>query len=322
MVAREAGVSVATVSRIANGETRRASLATVERVRAAIDALGYRPNHVGRALRRRQSRIVAMLAPNLDNPAMAAIAVSTEAALRAAGYVMILCDTHDRADLQDEYLQAMRSQQVQGYVLVSAVASAALREAAARGEPIVYVARRAPEGRGAYVGIDNHAAGATAADHFLARGIAAPAVIHPAQNSSSTAERVAGFIARLAALGADPARLRKASAPGLSHLQVGYDAASALVAGSATGWPAGLLCVSDMMAYGAYRLAVEQGVSIPRDCLMLGIDANPLNAWIAPWLTSVRIPYEDFGGKVVAQLEALWGGAAPSDVLLPHALEF
>ncbi len=320
MVAKAAGVSVATVSRIANGETRRASLATVERVRAAIDALGYRPNHVGRALRRRQSRIVAMLAPNLDNPAMAAIAVSTEAALRAAGYVMILCDTHDRADLQDEYLQAMRSQQVQGYVLVSAVASAALHEATMRGEPIVYVSRRAPVGRGAYVGIDNRAAGATAADHFASLGITEPAVIHPAQNSSSTAERVAGFLARLEMLGLAPGRVRKASAPGLPHLQVGYAAAQLLV-GDGRGWPAGLLCVSDMMAYGAYRLATEQGVAIPRDCRLIGIDANPLNAWIAPWLISVRIPYEDFGGRVVAQLEALWSGAAPADSLLPHSLE-
>ena len=319
VVAAETGVSVATVSRIVNGETGRASAQTVERVRAAVAALGYRPNHVGRALRRNQSRLIAMLAPNLDNPAMAAIAVSTEAALRAAGYVMILCDTHDRADLQDEYLQAMRSQLVQGYVMVSAVRSAALREAIARGDPIVYVSRRNPEGGGAYVGIDNRAAGAAAADHYLAHGIAEPAVIHPSQGSSSTGERVEGFLDRLALRGVSRERIRQASAPGLSHLQVGYDAARALVA--AGGWPTGLLCVSDMMAYGAYRLAGEHGVAIPEACRILGIDANPLNAWIAPWLTSVHIPYRDFGGCVVRQLEALWGGAPAGDLLLPHSLE-
>ena len=62
-----------------------------------------------------------MIAANLDNPAMATIAGSTEAALREAGYVMILCDTHDRPELQDEYLYAMRAQMVRGYVLVAAV---------------------------------------------------------------------------------------------------------------------------------------------------------------------------------------------------------
>jgi LacI family transcriptional regulator len=317
-VAARAGVSIATVSRIVNGKTNRASAETVARVRAAVDLLGYRPNHVGRALRRRQSRIVAMLAPNLDNPAMAAIAVSTEAALRAAGYVMILCDTHDRADLQDEYLQAMRSQFVQGYVMVSAVASAALRESAARGDPIVYVSRRSPDGEGAYVGIDNRAAGAAAADHLLARGVVEPAVIYPAQGSSTTSERVDGFIARLHGVARE--RLRTATAPGLSHLQIGYNAARTLVDADGAGWPKGLLCVSDMMAYGAYRLACERGVAIPSDCLLMGIDDNPLNAWIAPWLTSVRIPYEDFGARVVDQLKVLWGGGIAGDSLLPHAL--
>lgn len=319
-VAREAGVSAATVSRIVNGETRRASAQTIARVEAAVAELGYRPNHVGRALRRQQSRIVAMLAPNLDNPAMAAIAVSTEAALRAAGYVMILCDTHDRADLQDEYLQAMRAQLVQGYVMVSAVESPALRDAIARDEPIVYVSRRNPEGGGAYVGIDNYAAGAAAADHCLARGITAPAVIVPAQRSSSTGQRAAGFVDRLVARGVPEAAIGRASAPGLSHLQVGYEAARRLVSQTG-GWPQALLCVSDMMAYGAYRLAVEQGVAIPENCLLIGIDGNPLNSWIAPWLTSVHIPYRDFGPKVVEQLEALWTGLSPGDALLAHTID-
>ena len=112
-VAAKAGVSISTVSRIVNGETRRASPETLARVQEAIKAVGYHPNQLGRALRNRESRLVAMLAANLDNPVMATIAASTEAALREAGYTMILCDTHDRPDLQDDYLNAMRSQVVQ-----------------------------------------------------------------------------------------------------------------------------------------------------------------------------------------------------------------
>lgn len=317
-VAARAGVSVSTVSRIVNGETRRASPETAQRVLGVVEALGYRPDPVGRALRRRQSRIVAMLAPNLDNPAMAAIAASTEAALRRAGYVMILCDTHDRADLQDEYLAAMRSQLVQGYVLVSAVRSPGLSECLSRGEAAVFVARRDPDGRAAYVGIDDHRAGADAADHLIARGVTRFAVLSPVQGSSSSAAREAGFLERLAARGVGAGAVRRAGAPGLSHLAVGYDAAASLVAGG--GWPEGLLCVSDLMAYGAYRLAVEQGVAIPGECAVVGIDDNPLNAWIAPWLTSIHIPYDRFGAVVVAQLEAIWADGSPGEHLLPHRL--
>ena len=126
-----------------------------------------------------------MLSPNLDNPAMAAIAASVETALRSAGYVMILCDTHDRAELQDEYLYAMRSQLVQGYVLVNAVRSEALSASVARGDRIVFVGRRNPDGGGSFVGIDNRRAGADAADHLWTRGIRNLAIIYPTQGSSA-----------------------------------------------------------------------------------------------------------------------------------------
>lgn len=317
-VAARAGVSVSTVSRIVNGETRRASPQTAARVLGVVEALGYRPDPIGRALRRRQSRIVAMLAPNLDNPAMAAIAASTEAALRRAGYVMILCDTHDRAELQDEYLAAMRSQLVQGYVLVSAVASPGLTGCLARGEAAVFVARRDPEGRAAYVGIDDRRAGADAADHLIARGVTRFAVLSPEQGSSSSAAREAGFLDHLAARGIAAFAVRRARAAGLSHLAVGYEAAAGLVARD--DWPEGLLCVSDLMAYGVYRLAVEQGVAIPARCVVVGIDDNPLNSWVAPWLTSIHIPYDRFGDEVVAQLDAIWRGERARERLLAHHL--
>jgi LacI family transcriptional regulator len=317
-VAAQAGVSVATVSRIVNGETRRASAETVERVQKLVAELGYRPNHVGRTLRRRESRIVAMLSPNLDNPAMAAIAASVETALRSAGYVMILCDTHDRAELQDEYLHAMRAQVVQGYVLVNAVRSPALSASVARGDPIVFVGRRNPDGRGSFVGIDNRRAGADAADHLWANGIRNLAAIHPTQGSSASRDRVDGFITRLVELGLPCESIRQAEAPGLSHLEVGYAAAQRLVDRQA--WPQGLLCPSDLMAYGAYRLALEKGIQVPQECRIVGVDDNILNAWIAPWLTSVRIPYADFGAKVLDQLQALWSGEKPSEQLLPHEL--
>lgn len=317
-VAAHAGVSVATVSRIVNGETRRASAETVLRVQKLVAALGYRPNHVGRTLRRRESRIVAMLSPNLDNPAMAAIAASVETALRSAGYVMILCDTHDRAELQDEYLYAMRSQLVQGYVLVNAVRSEALSASVARGDPVVFVGRRNPDGEGSFVGIADRRAGADAADHLWTRGVRDLATLYPKQRSSATRDRVDGFISRCVELGVARKAIRRAEAPGLSHLEVGYVAAQRLV--DSKPWPRGLFCPSDLIAYGSYRLALEKGVRIPEECRIVGVDDNKLNDWIAPWLSSVHIPYADFGAKVLEQLQALWAGEPQSELLLPHRL--
>jgi LacI family transcriptional regulator len=315
-VAQRAGVSISTVSRIVNGQTRRASAATVERVRQAIEEVGYRPNNIGRSLRRRETRLVAMLIANLDNPAMAAIAASTEAALRAAGYVMFLCDTHDRADLQDDYLYAMRSQGVQGYVLVTTVPSPGLKEFVDQGAPIVFVSRRNPFGGTAYVGIDNKKAGADAADYFWSRDILSPGILHPSQGSSTTRDRVSGFCDRLQSLGTDPQRIIRSAAPGLYHMEIGYQAARRMAAGNR--WPRGLFCVSDQIAYGAYRFARESNVAIPADCLLFSVDGTPLNAWLAPWLTAIHVPYGDFGTPIVDLLISIWGGAEPSERILPH----
>ena len=315
-VADAAGVSPATVSRIVNGDLGRASAGTVERVQRIVSELGYRPNHAGRSLRRRESQIVAMLAPNLDNPAMAAIAASTENALRDAGYVMIICDTHDRPELQDEYLDAMRAQLARGYILVSAVPSPGLKAAMARKDPLVFVNRRNPMGSGAFVGIDNRRAGADVADYFQALGIRDLAYVAPTTPSWPISERIEGFLDRCAEHGLPRSVIRSASGAGPTHLEIGYAAMKSLI--SASGWPAGLLCPSDLIAYAAYRLALETGCAVPGRCRIAGIDDNTFNAWIAPWLSSVSIPYRQFGPVVVEQLQACWGGAQPEPRILPH----
>ncbi|WP_342361833.1 LacI family DNA-binding transcriptional regulator [Terrarubrum flagellatum] len=319
-IASEAGVSIATVSRVANGQLNRANPKTVEKIQALLEARNYRPNNIGRSLRSRQSRIVAMLAPNLDNPAMGAIATSTEVALREAGYVMILCDTHDQAALQDEYLHAMRAQSVEGYVIVSAVRSPTLTKFLERAEPIVLVGRRQTSVKRPvpFVGIDNRAAGALAADFLLDSGVRAPAVIHASLSSSAVADRVEGFIERLLARGLPRNEIPKADSDHLQHLFAGYEAMKKLSA--ETGRPRGLFCVSDLMAYGAYRFARESGVRVPDDCLIVGVDDNSLNDWIAPWLSSVHIPYQDYGAAVVDQLQAIWSDENASDRLLQHQL--
>jgi len=320
MIAAEAGVSASTVSRIVNGHLNRANPQTVAAVRALLDRHGYRPDRIARALRRGESRVVAMLAPNLDNPAMGAIASSTEAALRAAGYVMILCDFRDQPALQDEYLEAMQAQSVEAFIIVSAVASPVLARFAERGEPMVFVGRRPKQTRNpvAFVGIDNHAAGRSAAAFMVEAGVRSPAIVHTARSSSAVADRMDGFLAGLHALGIPRDVVRIGFSPQLRHLEAGYETARGLVADG--GWPQGIFCVSDLMAYGVYRFAGECGVNVPADCLITGVDDSPLNEWIASWLSSVHVPYTDYGAAILKQLEVVWSGAPGTDLLLPHRL--
>src|SRR6185503_2205328 len=102
---------------------------TVARVQAVANRLAYRPLAAARELRRGQGELVALLAPNLANPTMAAIASSIEAALAADGIAAIISDTHDQAALQDQALAAMRALRPRATVLLGAVESPGLAQA-------------------------------------------------------------------------------------------------------------------------------------------------------------------------------------------------
>ncbi len=273
-IAAEAGVSIATVSRIANGSA------------------GPRQPGYGRA---RAGPVVAPRLPSQPDRPLAASAGKPHrgdaraqprqsghgrdrhidrVALRAAGYVMILCDTHDQPDLQDEYLTEMRAQLVRGYVLVSPVPSDGLKALTSGESPQCSSTARAGYAERAmpFVGIDNAAAGAMAAQMLLEAGIGQPAILHSSLASSAIADRVRGARERLMAGGLSEADIRVASSDRLRHLEAGYEAAQKLTASG--GWPEGLVCTSDQMAYGAFRLARETGVDVPGACRMVGIDEN------------------------------------------------
>jgi LacI family transcriptional regulator len=316
-VARRAGVSIATVSRVVNGVAKKASPETVARVQEAVSALGYRPLGAGRALRRRESRLVAVLAANLANPAMAAIAAAAEVALRGAGYMMVLCDTHDEPDLQDEYLLQMRAQYACGLVLLGAVDSPMLREFWAAREPLVFVNRSnpVPGGFGPYVGIDHHGAGRDVASWFHQRGWSDVALIHGRLSSSATADRVEGFRSELKACGLALVASRVQTKGGADHLQIGHHGMAKLLSRKL---PQAVFCTSDLIAYGAFRAASERGLLAGRDYVLVGFDDSPLNEWVAPWLHAVRVPYGEYGAAIVRALAA--GPHSDERIVLPHQL--
>lgn len=319
-VAKRAGVSIATVSRVVNGIANKASAETVERVRTAIAAVGYRPTGAGQALRKGRSRLVAVLAANLANPAMTAIAASIETSLREVGLAMVLCDTHDRPDLQDEYLMEMRAQAVRAIVMLGAVESDQLSAALAGEAPVLFVNRRCPGGLSApFVGIDNFAAGAAVADFLKTRRPnGRVAVIHGPLTSSATADRIMAFCRSFEDATGRLAARDIVTGPGLDHLEIGHSAMTSLLARGAL--PTSIFCSSDLIAFGAYRCLRAAGRAVPRDVLLVGFDDSPLNDWVAPWLSSVRVPYRDFGTTIVSALERIWRHETPTIDLLGFEL--
>lgn len=313
-VAAHAGVSIATVSRVLNGVNKKFSKATSEKVIKAVAALGYRSTGAGSALRRGQSRLVAVLASNMSNPAMAAIAAGTEIALRKAGYVMVLCDTHDVPSLQDEYLREMRAQYARGLVLLGAVESPQLKLELDNAQKIVFVNRRSPfkAKHERFVGIDNHSAGREIVDWCKSKNFKHLALIHGDLKSSATRERVRGFTEQCKHLGFKLSKKQTLTKENVDHLNIGQSCMEDLIRTEKT--IDAVFCTSDLIAYGAHRYIVENQPQLIDRLHLIGFDRSPMNDWIAPWLNSVRVPYDNFGDAIVSALESEKG----TQLLLPH----
>lgn len=318
MVAAHAKVSTATASRIINGITNKASEQTIIQVKKAVKELGYRPASIGRALRCQESRMVGVLAASLTNPTMSAMASSIERSLRDEGYIMSLCDTHEEADIQDEYLREMRSQLARAVVIIGAVQSELLSDYRDNGTALLFVNRPAPDQNNShYVGINNYQAGVDVANILLQNGKRHIGIIHASLQFTAAAERRRGLLDRLAEEGINPEDIPHAHAEGLNHLEVGYKSMQTLL--EMPKRPDAIVCLSDMLAYGAYRLTQEMGLDIVEDFTFFGFDDNPLNPWIASWLNSVGVPASLYGPATVATLKAIWNQSPPTEpVYLPH----
>ncbi len=139
-VARLAGVSLAVVSYVTNG-TRPVSAETRERVEAAIEALGYRPNAIARALRLGSSRTLGLLIPDNSNPLFAELSREIESAARRRGLALILTNSYGEAALEREQLRNLVDRQVDGLIVISATPEPDLHSTSDLGVPLVLLDR-------------------------------------------------------------------------------------------------------------------------------------------------------------------------------------
>ncbi|MDQ1553639.1 MAG: LacI family transcriptional regulator, partial [Microbacteriaceae bacterium] len=141
-VARRAGVSPATVSRVLNGNAP-VSKATLERVQTAASELGYRRNTLASSLRRRASRLIGVVVPDVANPFYTEVVRGIEDQLRGAGYLLVLCNSDGNIEKQTEYLRLLSDQQLDGVILAPATPDLdKLEDAVASGLTVVLIDRR------------------------------------------------------------------------------------------------------------------------------------------------------------------------------------
>jgi LacI family transcriptional regulator len=215
-------------------------------------------------------------------------------------------------------LLEMRALQTAGVILLGAVKSPGLELSLKAGEPLVFVNRRSPfPMQGPFIGIDNALAGRIVAKHFAGCGHTNVWIFHSSLASSAARERVAAFRSKFRAL-AGPGSLVRDVTVSTRRMESAYERAKELLMPDDP--PHAVFCTTDEIAYGVARRCFEMGLQQPHQVMIFGFDGNPLNDYLAPWLSTIQVPYEDFGPTVVATLDAMWShrdGRTPPDHILP-----
>jgi LacI family transcriptional regulator, galactose operon repressor len=300
-VANRAGVSPTTVSHVLSGK-RIVGAQTRGAVQAAIRELGYRPNNVARNLRTRQSRMVAVVVPDITNPFYGVLTRGLADAVDAAGYGSYVCNTDGLPDREQRLLEDVLDRGADGIVLASGdVASSAALSPGVQ-TPIVCVGDVLDHPSVDLVRADDEVGAHAATQHLLARGSTRIAMIEgPA---SSGVPRAEGYRAALREAGRtlDPGLI----VSGDWTRRGGREAMRALL--DRPQHPDAVFCANDLMAIGAIDAARERGLRVPDDVAIAGFDDVDAATIVSPTLTTVRNPSYDTGRTAGELLLSRIGG--------------
>jgi LacI family transcriptional regulator, repressor for deo operon, udp, cdd, tsx, nupC, and nupG len=305
-VARYAGVSEATVSRVLNQKPGVAK-ATQDLVLTALDVLGYeRPTQ----LRGERARLVGLVLPELQNPIFPAFAEVVADGLAKRGFTPVLCTRTSAGISEADYVEMLLEHQVSGVIFSGGLYAQAaadhehylrLRE---RGLPAVLVNAAYEDLGFPRISVDDHSAVEQAFTHLRFLGHERIGMVLGAADHVPSTRKLAAFQALCAEHGTDPELVER----GMFSMEGGQAAGRRLLRRGATS----VICASDVLALGVIRAARRERLSVPDEISVIGFDDSLLMSCTDPPLTTVRQPIELMGRSAVSILMGLIGGAPVS----------
>lgn len=296
-VARQAGVSLGTVSNVLN-RPELVAVQTRQRVLAAIQELGYVRNDSARQLRAGRSRTVAIVVLDIGNPFFTDVVRGAEQAIEAAGAMAMVCNSGEDVHRERRHLDLLEEQRVQG-VLITPVddrEDSRLEQLARRGTPVVLVDRGSGQRNRCSVEVDDVLGGRLAGDHLRERGHERVAFVGGPFSIRQVADRRKGFTAALRG----EAEVQSVATPTLS-VGAGRQAGAQLADLGPAQRPTAVFCANDLLALGVLQEMTLRRIRVPRDIAILGYDDIEFAAAAAVPLSSIRQPREQLG-RAAAEL--------------------
>jgi LacI family transcriptional regulator len=296
-VARLAGVSAATVSRVFNN-TSSVSPDKEERVRRAVAELDYQPFGPAQALRRQQVRVWAVVVADIENPFFTSVVRGIEDLAYAHGYRLVLCNSDEDIAKEAGYIDIAIRERMSGVVIaVASTSESHLDRLTQEGIPVVAIDRRSGGGGVDTVLVDNVSGGREATAHLLAGGYRRVGCVLGPSRLSTSNERLVGYRAALKDAGVrfDRSLVGRAD----FREEGGYTATRALM--EATNPPDALFVANNLMTLGALHAIQDLGLRVPDDIGVVGFDDSPAAGLMRPRLSVVAQPTHEIG-RVAGEL--------------------
>ncbi|MED4583186.1 catabolite control protein A [Brevibacillus choshinensis] len=320
-VAREAGVSMATVSRVVNGNPNVKPL-TRKKVLAAIERLGYRPNAVARGLASKKTTTVGVIIPDISSLFFSELARGIEDIATMYKYNIILCNSDQRMEKELQLINTLLEKQVDGLLFMGAeIKEDHLQALTSTTVPTVLAATRDADNALPSVSIDHFQAGYDATQALIDRGHKRIAMITgPLNDPLSGLMRFEGY--KKALIDAGIGLQEELVASGNFFYESGLTQTKEFLKLAEP--PTAVFAANDEMAIGAIHAIQDSGLNVPGDIEVIGHDNIRLVDMVRPRLTSVVQPMYDIGAVAMRLLTKYMNNENVEEhvVLLPHRIEY
>ncbi|MFT3960684.1 LacI family DNA-binding transcriptional regulator [Propionivibrio sp.] len=306
-VARSAEVSVTSVSNFLNGQHNHLRPETIERIRKSIEKLNYSPSKVARQLKTGHAPMLGVLTPTIVNPYHGELALAIDEAARRRGFRAVLGNSHRDEQREISFIEELVDYGVRGIIVTTELTNQRIMMYfVKRGIAFVLFDLRASEAgiKGIdVVSIDNVLATSIAVDHLVSLGHRRIAYVTPTRLSASRRARLQGFESAIRRHGlGEPIVISKDSDPladqGDSKLAYfGQRAAEQLLRIKPR--PTAVVTMNDILAIGVLAGLHKQGIGVPDDMSLVGIDDIQISGLIVPTMTTLRPNYQKMAENAV-----------------------
>jgi len=301
-VAREAGTSVATVSRALNNNDR-VDPELAARVRAAAEKLGYRPSHIARNLRRRRTNLWLLIISDIENAFFTSAARGVEDVAVENGYSVVLCNADENESKEARYVELAVAEQAAGVIISPHSAHTHVERLAAAGIPVVVIDRQLDAAVDSVVA-DSRGGSDAATKHLIDQGWERPACITGPRSAETAMLRRSGYEDALRSAGIRTSRVVHRP----FTIEGGRDAARALL--DRTRPPDSLLVANAALALGVLHELRTRGLRPGRDIGLICFDDPPWAAFIDPPISVVAQPAYRIGEQAAHLLVERLGDKA------------